>query len=187
MIEFNVTSGAIALTDPCYERSTNPAYAKFEVLAANGRWLARQEEGGRFLIAHHENFAMDWRHVDTDLFDAAVDSGQFGIFDASVYPLGEVGKCGDESTFYGRCCAVADYFGAVDGAGVVSRTLYGDGSYPVHIHTNDKNEIVAVVVDFCPQEEDGWFGEDELCIDDFDLEDERPWAEELEDVDIILD
>lgn len=88
---------------------------------------------------------------------APVDSGQLIVIDpcylaewkdGEAYP-----KRGDKDygNHYAKCCEVSDEGGevvvaGVAGAGVASRTAYGDGRYPVYRVYDKKGELVRLEI-----------------------------------------
>lgn len=169
---FKVVSGELIISDPCHDKDSDTCtYA-----AKNGIWEAREREKGRFLIANHIDYPFDERDLlySNVITDIAVDSGQLGLFDSTLYPEGETGTYDDPESFYGRCCAVEDYAGSIDGLGINVKTLYGDGLYPMIGIYGDDGALVSIAIDFA-----GTFDEEvnELSYDDPD------WWDEVEDSD----
>lgn len=170
--EFKIISGSVVIGDPCYKRTNSVNIFP----AKNGKWVAREEEGGRFLIANH----IDHSFNKSDLLysnlitDSPVDSGQLGLFDNSIYPDEEVGEYKDSDSFYGKCCAITDFAGVVDELGVNARTLYGDGIYPVIGLFDENGNLIGMAVDFA-----GTF--DEEC-EDWDEEDDDWIEDELDEM-----
>jgi hypothetical protein len=178
MKTFEVKSGKICITDPCYKRGTWCAI--MDIPAKNGVWIASIETSDEddwgmrvsTLRAHHvEHNNLAWNKINS----IGVDSGQAGIFDSANYPdnpsdYGDKSAF-DDSHFYGRCCNTTCYddssicWGIVDGFGVVSSSGYGDGSYSVYVDKNNENEITAVKIVFISPDEDDDSEEDE---DDWD-------------------
>jgi len=148
MNKFNVISGKICVTDPCYKRGT--WCANFDVPAKNGVWVAKvtKNKEGRIkaLYAHHEHFG-ESKLNEVLPNEVGVDSGQAGIFDSSIYPDGER-DYRDENSFYKKVCNLTDKsWGIYNNAGVVSRTGYGDGGYEAKCAKHN-NEIVSVKITF---------------------------------------
>lgn len=171
-MRFEVKSGKIVGSDPCYE-----GLGPHNILinnAKNGDWYVRTTYGQSFggqtdlrpskLVAMHENAnyfsspmsMTGWRMQTTD---ACVDSGQFGFFDYDEWYKHDNPKEKEynDDSWYGKCCDITlskSGYGTINEAGVVSRTLYGDGGYPVSVMYNSNKEIVGVMVDFDPEPED---------------------------------
>lgn len=163
---FEVKSGCINITDPCY--SIDTWCAAFKLPAKNGTWKAsvvisdEGEWGQRVatLFAHHTD-----HHLDGDRkvlkADIGVDSGQCGIFDDGVYPQGkDTGDYDDEKSFYKQCCNMTLpqsnpehlQWGVVKG-GVVSSSGLGDGSYVAYVEKDDEGKIIAVEIVFIDEDE----------------------------------
>jgi hypothetical protein len=164
---FEVKSGKLVVSDPCYERGTW-CHGILEGVK-NGKWVAgvsHSDERGwgirnaELLVQHEEVkrlIDLRWREAT---FEVGVDSGQAGIFCDSVYPQSKCGEYGDDSSFYGQCCnATLNTLHSADTVegGVVSSSGFGDGGYVCEYAKNKQNEIVAVKVTF--------IGEEELCED----------------------
>ena len=181
---FNVTSGKMVCSDPCYEI---PTWCQGIVEnVKNGKWdsgIATSDEG-----AWGERISHLWvYHIDAIAknpkilreveqfnghllpFDFGVDSGQFGFFDFANYRNDEsakdykkynfgndfsMEKSGDE--WYRAVChlTLSSDSWGVLPNGAVSSSGYGDGSYAVVGHKDDSGEWVAFCVEFIGQEED---------------------------------
>ena len=164
---FEVTSGALRITDPCYDLDTWCAGTLTQ--AMNGSWNAYvliSDEGDwgkrvAVLVATHKSVGDDfpdiinhygyrdlsgkWNRTDIDV---GVDSGQAGIFDLEKFP----GKDDEEKQeWYQECCNVTlsrvHHAGTIEG-GVVSSSGIGDGSYRCYTLLNEASEVVGVLLDF---------------------------------------
>lgn len=157
--EFEVKSGRINITDPCYSDDTWCAI--FRQSARSGRWVVGVETDGDGRISR-----MRARHEKTSegAFDGAiplgmigVDSGQAGVFDSEVYPKGmSTGEYDNKESFYGRCCELTlgdDGCGVVEGAGIVTCTGWGDGNYPVS-GVLDGGELVCIEITYIAHEDE---------------------------------
>jgi hypothetical protein len=85
--------------------------------------------------------------TDDNPVDFGVDSGQFGIFDASIY---STSISYNEPGFYKNCCDVTqgDFpYGVVDSAGFVSASGYGDGGYE-GFGAFEGDQLVAFRIEF---------------------------------------
>ena len=158
---FEVKSGAVICSDPCYKRDTWCQGVLKNV--KKGKWLAsivrsnEGEWGSRVaeLIAVHSVHAPipesnDW---NVEKFDVGVDSGQAGIFDDKSYRGGE-----DEYGYggwYDKCCDLTLKTegghqilsaGVLEG-GVVSSSGYGDGCYDCFTIKNN-GKIVGIRIVF---------------------------------------
>lgn len=175
--EFEIKSGTIRLSDPCYTKDT---WCAGTVKAKNGTWIGEvdhSDEGSwgkrvsriraylkgtdLSVVQISDNF--DAMKLDIDV---GVDSGQAGIFDDAQYPDGErTGEYGDSSTFYGRVCELTigetpdgthdpdhPQAGIIDDFGVVSSSGYGDGGYNAYA-LFDGDEAIAIEIVFIGDEE----------------------------------
>jgi hypothetical protein len=184
---FEVTSGTLVCSDPCY--SLDVWCMGFVSNVKKGKWNAYVEwidlggwgERIAMLVVHHQ----DNKSIKIDFnnplnFDAGVDSGQFGFFDKDFYRNDESAKGlakydfngdfglkeeGDE--WYRVCCALTlseDSWGVLPN-GAVSSSGIGDGSYDVFQQVNDEGEVIALCCVYLSEddieEEDEWLEEEE--------------------------
>ena len=179
---FEIESGTVVVSDPCYEDSRALKGIK------KGTWCANViYNDGRcaVLVAYHKNHPVKniYDNFIAEHFNVGVDSGQAGIFDSKYFRDDDVVKdvkrigeesdqiCTDES-WYSVCCdRTLQKIGAgVIPFGCVSSSGYGDGVYECStVKTND--EITAIKIDF------GVFDEDEENDDDDD-DDKNDWSDE---------
>lgn len=170
---FMIESNSIIISDPAFPLKEISKVIRIQPVM-KGRWIAFASipSGGDWkgtvtkLIAVHEDYAgkkRNWSPVYASgpapiTRFVEVDSGQAGIFDASIYPetdtgdYEEVGKgkpCDGAINFYSKasCHSYRNKFGIVAGRGVVSSSGFGDGSYPVHKEVR-KGKIAALKIDF---------------------------------------
>lgn len=140
---FNVTSGSIVVSDPCYRQEHSEP-------AKNGRWVAKVDKtelgfwGNRVsrITVHHEGWSPT-RTQRTKHVNLSVDSGQMGVFDHFVY------GGGNDDAFYDTCCTAtlgSRGFGFVEG-GFVSSSGIGDGCYS-GVMWLESGKVVAVEVEF---------------------------------------
>lgn len=164
---FNVASGRLMVSDPCYERDVWCMGIIQNVM--NGEWDASIEvdkvpdwgERVHRLYATHTAYPADvmgeWSEAD---FQVGVDSGQAGIFDEALYPQGDTGEYGDLDTFYGRACAAThdekdqNKHGGVIKEGVVSSTGFGDGSYTCRVYRDQNGVCTVVSITFIEDEDE---------------------------------
>lgn len=165
---FEIASGRMVASDPCYKGTVGPIFIDN---VANGDWFVSATYGDyhrpSMLVAYHDNFRTDqypnrkirenvrWQPLD----EGCVDSGQFGFFDHDEWIKHDTPeeKEYDDHTWYGKCCDITlskSSYGTINDAGVVSSTLYGDGSYPVDVLVTDSGTVVGVRVDFDPEYDD---------------------------------
>ncbi len=183
---FEVESGEVRVSDPCYEIDTWCAGTLENV--KKGTWIAKViHSGGRcaILVAHHKDnpIKYDSDKFIAEGFEVGVDSGQAGIFDQEYFKNDEIVKgvkrigkkkdqiCVDEP-WYSVCC---DRTLQKTGAGVipfgcVSSSGWGDGGYECStVKTND--EITAIKIDFA-------ILEDEIWDDEEDEDEDEDWGED---------
>lgn len=168
---FEVSSGGLRVTDPCYDVQT---WCAGTLRAKDGTWSAelRHSDEGDWgkrvaeLVVRHADHPRAEPTRPAGI-DAGVDSGQCGFFDEAKYASNQGGEYGDLSTFYGQACRATSTAsgdcsggGIVMGFGAVSSSGYGDGSYEVYVHEVDGQAVAARLV-FIPEDEDD-LGEDEL-------------------------
>jgi len=146
---FEVVSGSLRITDPCYSPDT---WCATRVKAKNGTWNAQIKTvrtdgwGTRVaeLIAWHEDNGRIFKMAYDEVFDEiGVDSGQAGFFDADNYQNENVVEdtmfirpdnitFDEDSRWYSLCCdrtLETKVSAAVIPFGVVSSSGYGDGGY----------------------------------------------------------
>jgi hypothetical protein len=195
--QFEVTSGKLVCSDPCY---SIPTWCQGIVEnVKNGVWgaeinLSDQQDWGMrvaslYIVNEHANATM--KDIETKIFDeeplsfdAGVDSGQFGFFDFAHYRNDESAKdlkkfeFGDNydtqsgDTWYRACSdlTLGDEQWGVLPNGVVSSSGFGDGSYDVFGYKDAYGEYVAFAVVFIYEGEDD--EDDEYIMSDDENEDE---------------
>ena len=194
---FEVTSGKLVVTDPCYDRSTwcmgylekvkNGTWEAFAHYSDDRSWGDRV---AKLVVFHKDHrypkgFPQVLRDDEGKRVDIGVDSGQAGFFDDGVYPDGDRddkgGEFGGKDKFYDDCCkaTIGEDFGSKGGEypnhgivqdrGVVSSSGYGDGSYECSYWVEDGLVVAAEIV----------------FIDD-DAEDEDDITEDEEEDDMLL-
>ena len=195
--KFEVVSGKMVLSDPCYELGTWCQGITENV--KNGTWvgvLEQSDEGAwgvrnSILISMNVE-AMEKNHrLERELMSSgdlinwgSVDSGQFGHFDFANYRKDEnaidVPKVWEDEwesqegdKFYRACCyqtlETEDSFGVVP-FGVLSSSGYGDGSYPTYGIKDENGEYVGFMTIFIGDEDEDDEWEDE---EEFEEEDEN--------------
>ena len=146
--DFEVKGESLVISDPCYVTKD----LQIIVEAVNGNWASGvlMDLNGRVeaLLAWSTESKDDlW--ADEAIGKIGVDSGQAGIFDASVYSYTK-GRYGDSDTFYDQCCAKTQSkqrAGTVPG-GVASVSGWGDGEYDVYVARNSDGKVVSVMISF---------------------------------------
>ena len=178
--EFDVVSGAVRVTDPCYDPDV---WCSGSVPAVNGRWVAKVERyedrmwGDRIarLVVEHVDFIGAAQYEKLG-FEVGVDSGQAGVFDLSHYqdhdvalenPLKE--PLLPEDPWYSMCCAVtlSKASAGVVPFGAVSTSGYGDGGYDGYAVFVDGKAVSVMIIFLLDEEEDEW-----------DEEEDEGWDEE---------
>lgn len=168
---FEVVSGILIISDPCYERGIW-CQGKLEGVP-RGKWFASVEveegEGGRVmaLMAARAGYRsvgwirMGWRK---EPFEVGVDSGQAGLFDVAHYrdDAAVVGVdrisadiiCPEEPWYSIACDRTLSEIGAgIIPFGCVSSSGYGDGSYECHTFRDREDAIAVIRVTFITDEE----------------------------------
>ncbi len=166
---FVVTSGALRVTDPCYDMN---AWCSGQLdNVRNGIWHAHvgyhEDEAGwgtRVAYLHIVSIEAE-RHFDHMAeFDSTwensnvhvgVDSGQAGFFDLALF--GQV--CESEPVkdkFYDEVCNLTldDNQWGVHSIGAVSSSGYGDGSYECLVRRVDGQVVEAIIVYIAEYEEE---------------------------------
>lgn len=148
--KFEVKSGEVNLTDPCYNEKT--WCGDYHVPALNGEWTvvvreskARPGRPSGFTAYCRGHSKAHLVHDDTDY---GVDSGQFGIFDCEIY---DGDSKYEEPGFYRNICDMTlenSLGGVVSNQGFASSTTWGDGSYRGKRAVNEKGELVKFSISF---------------------------------------
>ena len=140
---FEITSGMLACSDPCYE------FPSVRVPAKSGNWIARAEtsDQGEWgvrvskIIAHHESVDLSTGNFERKHCHLGVDSGQAGFFDNEVCK-------GHDKAFYDRCCDTTlscSGYGYVP-QGFVSSSGFGDGCYCCQLYMQDGVTVGAEII-----------------------------------------
>ncbi|EJW19339.1 hypothetical protein PAV_1c03130 [Paenibacillus alvei DSM 29] len=163
--QFEVTTGKLVVSDPCYDLNENTIIMGVLDNALNGTWdayVSKTEvqdwgEACAKLIACHSSVADKLEAIEwvKGNFIVGVDSGQAGIFDVSKFRIPDADAEGNESDnadsdWYFACCDITESnedAGVLDG-GVVSRTGFGDGAYAAYYAVNGQNQIMGVKIIF---------------------------------------
>lgn len=167
MKTFEVKSGRLVLSDPCYEY---PTWCQGVVNAKNGKWDTRvimQNDRVASIMAFHIESAINNPKLMDNLFKApsipfigGVDSGQFGYFDFDSYRNDKLveglptfgGKWAvteDGDIFYRVCCnlTLTENYGLLPN-GFVSSSGYGDGSYTTFGLADENGNYYALITHF---------------------------------------
>ena len=189
--QFEITSGKMVLSDPCYTLDTWCMGIVDNV--KNGKWVGiieQSDEGSwgvrnSMLISMNVDAMTKNPNLEKELmtsgdllpFIGGVDSGQFGHFDFDNYRKDDLAidlpkafdddwadSEGDE--WYRACCYLTleteDDFGVLP-FGCVSSSGYGDGSYHTYGIKDDNGQYVGFMTIFIgdEEEEDEWDYEEE--------------------------
>lgn len=197
MKQFEVKSGKIVASDPCY--TLDKWCTGIIDNVRNGTWFAHVERsdqgswGNRIttlVVYHADNLKTNpdilslFKNMPKLPFVGGVDSGQFGFFDHDAYrndnvitsniPLWDsrIEEPGDK--FYSACCkqTIEGESWGVLPFGAVSSSGFGYGSYDILGDKNSYGEYVAFAVIYIndknhDDEDDDW-DEDEPIDDDDD-------------------
>jgi hypothetical protein len=164
---FEVKSGRLLVTDPCYKIGTWCQGTLESV--RNGTWHACVERQNlndwgirnwKIRITHSD-FLNKKPDVATDI-DVGVDSGQAGFFDRAEYPKGNPDTNPLFQAFYDKICKITwgDFDQSDDDFpnagilpfGVVSSSGVGDGGYKCYT-SRVNNEIVAAEIRFLGEDD----------------------------------
>lgn len=172
---FAVSSGALRVTDPCYDMEAWCAGTLENV--KNGIWQAQvgyhEDVSGwgtrvAYLHIRHENTQSHFDHeaefdstwVESEI-TVGVDSGQAGFFDYAMFDQ----VCGSppvKDKFYDEICALTcDTEGqwGVHPVGTVSSSGYGDGSYGCLVRRDEEGRAIEAIIVYL-------YGDDEEDLDD---------------------
>lgn len=182
MRTFEVTSGAIAVSDPCYTSET--WCMGYLENVKNGTWnfevIYGYEDRIKELRIFHADLSEFPDPEKSDLLESdievGVDSGQAGFFDKEFFDTTPKGKYGETGSFYDTACGLTynrdldrrlrngetaaegeKYFtaGVLMGRGVVSSSGFGDGCYDCLYHVDEQTgQIDAAMIIFMEDEEE---------------------------------
>jgi len=202
MLTFEVVSGEIVISDPCYSIEP-PTWCAGTVKAKNGTWGVYYQTDDRGdhiteIWAYSLDAAVNRPHIPDELTQApplpfinGVDSGQLGYFDRSHYRNDDSAKelakydfgegynsqPGDE--WYRAMCEITlsnESFG-VTPHGVVSSSGFGDGSYKTQGIFNEDGECIGLRTVFIEQDyaddEEDWWAHEEIPEEDEDDDDDN--------------
>jgi len=179
--KFEVVSGKMVLSDPCYKLGTWCQSVVENV--KNGTWVGVLEQSNEvgwgvrnsILISMNVEAMKKNPKLEMELMSSGdlinwggVDSGQFGHFDYNNYRKDDnaidvpkvwedewESKEGDK--FYRACCyqtlETEDSFGVVP-FGVLSSSGYGDGSYPTYGIKDEDGQWVGFITIFIDEDEE---------------------------------
>ena len=174
---FEVTSGKIIISDPCYKLPENELANKI-VNVPNGMWnayISKHSDGSSVseLLIHHNSITLkDTNNIWLDyLTNVCVDSGQAGFFDLihfrddcnlqnnELATYIDIEDDGDK--WYAMCCnttysdKISGKYGGVVPNGVLSKSGYGDGRYSVSVgYKENEQEIVYLKIHFIEESDE---------------------------------
>lgn len=170
---FEVISGEVMVSDPCYEVGTW-CQGKLENVL-NGHWHATvlvSDEGSwgkriaQLEVVHSgctlRSLSSGWKQ---EAFEVGVDSGQAGVFDTKHYRDDKVVEgfarlsqeiiC-PETPWYSLCCdrTMTEAGAGTIPFGVVSSSGFGDGGYTCFTHRDADGDVVGIRIVFITEDED---------------------------------
>lgn len=140
---FEVKSGEIIISDPCYTEATYKQGRLANI--RKGRWIAGElTEGGKsFLEIRHKDIVVNtpklkWEEIDGDLVS---DSGLIGIFD-----IFEFKPCSEQ--WFRNCCELTkDCKVGILPKGCVANTVLHEGPFEFYLARHlEKRDVVAIKV-----------------------------------------
>jgi hypothetical protein len=165
--EFEVVSGVMRISDPCYDRNT---WCADKVPVVLGTWNAyvsmvdKRDWGRRvsmLTVAHKDLLFREF--VFDEVTGVGVDSGQCGFFDEQYYQDNSLVHrhkrireewLVEEEPWYSMCCDITLTKDAgVIPFGAVSRSGFGDGMYIVEGHENEEGCYNLLRLIFIDKEE----------------------------------
>lgn len=170
--EFDVVSGEVVVSDPCYSLGT---WCAGDLKAVNGRWAAsveRQQDRGMgerigCLVVRHVDCPEGELWIPVSI-TVGVDSGQAGVFDATHYKddtLEEAQSLTEpllpDEPWYSLCCnrTLSEKEAGVIPFGAVSSSGYGDGVYNASAIFDAEGRALAVRIIFIDDEYDDEYDE----------------------------
>jgi len=171
--EFQIISGNVIVSDPCYEldiwclgKLSNVRKGKWEahiLVSDEGAWGNRVAELVAECVEPGETgILLGWEPQE---FKVGVDSGQAGIFDREHYRDDSVVKgvsrkadetIRPEEPWYSICCdrTLSEPGAGIVPFGVVSSSGFGDGSYRCYLMKTREGIIQGIKIVFIEDEED---------------------------------
>lgn len=159
--EFELDSGKMCISDPCYTRGEDGALWDADV--AVGKWhiytpstttnfpnsFLRSIEPASIILLHegHAQSLSNEQNVHSNKENVVMvsnDSGYLGIFDALIYPKGFTGNYGETETFYGHISMPKQNRSVVLDKGFVFRVPLNHGHYPVYVKRDEQKRIFSI-------------------------------------------
>ena len=180
--EFEVESGILVVSDPCYNLGSNWNFelenVKCGIWEAFAQYSDEDDFGIRIAALGVKQIDQemdisemeleDNYYIDDDIFDwindrIGVDSVQVSIVDKKYYRNDEELQdytCDftfGDSKWYNLCCnkSLSEESAGMIPGGVVSESGFGDGCYEAALHVNGFGKIDMVTVYFIGDEEEG--------------------------------
>lgn len=156
MEKFEIVSGTVLVSDPCYPIGT---WCQGELSnVKKGVWNVKTTKHSKriaeIIVKHDDNKTKPkWQIQD---FEVGVDSGQAGVFDKDYYRKDEIVKGyilannPKDEPWYSVCCEKTlskERYGVIP-YGAVSSSGYGDGGYTCYTSKNKMGEIDAIKIVF---------------------------------------
>ena len=148
-----VLSDRCIVSDPCYLDPSWGWCTMTNMLPGNYHCFIKKNNDGLVsaLYIYHEKYI---REPKTMIDFIAVDSGQAGFYDRDYF-LETRGKDDEEWNWYKEICSLTYHSdsseltgGTKDKKCCVSSSGDGDGSYPLLIHRNSKEQIVSACIQY---------------------------------------
>lgn len=158
---FEVLSGEVIVTDPCYDIKSGE-----RLKAKNGVYkVSIEEEDGvisKLILAHTDFSPYGHSYTTKEIYELGVDSGQMSVFDIEKYKkddwiFEEKYPLDIEDNFYGACCYITLHSEENAGTlkyGAVCCSGYGDGDYDGFAKINEQGEVEYIEISFVGEDEE---------------------------------
>lgn len=153
---FKVDSGVLVVSDPCYDLATMKRGVE-KLRAVNGIWTGYVAKGEADRVAelrvYHETVKPDSPLMWIQMDEVFVDSAQMSMVDEPAFrhdPNAFCNECCNHTLSKEQCGIIegVDGSSAQWGAGIVSSTGWGDGSYTLWASLDNSGAVVAAMVVF---------------------------------------
>lgn len=141
-MKFEIISGSINITDARLDRYY-PNSNLWEIKARNGIWIVDSPENGEYLKITH---CTEKPASKDDIYDSiSVDCGMITICDSSHHNDMDADVLHEMiNDDFGHCLLLPH--------GILADTLSGDGVHEIYARTNQAGEVVAIFIDFEPED-----------------------------------
>lgn len=172
---FEIESGKMIVSDPCYEIDLWCCNTIERVRC--GTWLAEAdvrdegEWGSRIAVLRAQTVMQPKKLPEPEVapFEVGVDSAQAGLFDALHYRNSNMIRrltgveSDDPDLWYAHCCEItlSRLQAGVIPYGAVSSSGYGDGAYECRIYRDQAGEAFRVEIIFIGDEDEEWEEDEE--------------------------